>query len=489
MIIADIIKGQSVGTGRCHRGRDHSGIILMITLVLLVVLSLLGYIISSRLMTYRHRNQYIMDYQTAVYARDSAVKYALTAIADANSELIDRPNEPDFSDLFALDQQQYREYLANWITENARSKHKESSDGANSIGDRKDANDANSVHQNRSDANGTTGVADVDSVKNIFKGLAAGKDVNEANQVDYAAGIADINDPDSIIVPGPYGPPWPLVFAPVEFEIGPARVRIEVEDENAKYSLLWAMMDSNDVKREAEAGFKTFCEWMKIDDGQVEYLQSQLKDIAEIKAFKFGVEPAKAAAKEPNDTASLRRRRRRNQPAAAPEPEKAASQQAAQTAQTAQTAKTTPIIAVDFAKIFHSSLIDTEFLAKPTLVGANRKESALKYIGLWASTTVNVNSAPRHVLEAAFTFGGDADKIAAEIIRQRRIKPFKEIEDLRKALLKYGDAIRKCEKYIATSSRCFTIRVTATVGVARSSAIVAINKDKKNIERIAMITN
>ena len=92
-------------------------------------------------------------------------------------------------------------------------------------------------------------------------------------------------------------------------------------------------------------------------------------------------------------------------------------------------------------------------------------------------------------MEAAFTFGGDADKIAAEIIRQRRIKPFKEIEDLRKALLKYGDAIRKCEKYIATSSRCFTIRVTATVGVARSSAIVAINKDKKNIERIAMITN
>jgi type II secretory pathway component PulK len=124
----------------------------------------------------------------------------------------------------------------------------------------------------------------------------------------------------------------------------------------------------------------------------------------------------------------------------------------------------------------------------PTIVSESRKESALKYMGLWASSKVNINTAPRQVLEAAFTFGGDADKIAKEIIQRRRIKPFTDIEDLRKSLYRYSDSIGKCEKYITTTSRFFTIKITAVSGVAEASTVIAIIKDGKSIVRIAAIS-
>jgi type II secretory pathway component PulK len=143
----------------------------------------------------------------------------------------------------------------------------------------------------------------------------------------------------------------------------------------------------------------------------------------------------------------------------------------------------------DFAKLCHSSLIDTEALARPTIISETRKESALKYMGMWASRKVNINTAPRHVLEAAFIFGGDADRIAEEIIQQRRIKPFADIEELRRELFRYSTAIEKCEKYITTVSSIFTIKVTATSGAAEASAIIGITKNGKKIQKIAVISS
>jgi type II secretory pathway component PulK len=126
-------------------------------------------------------------------------------------------------------------------------------------------------------------------------------------------------------------------------------------------------------------------------------------------------------------------------------------------------------------------------LSRPILFGESRKESALKYLGTWGSQKVNINTAPRHVLEAAFIFGGDEVKIADAIIQKRREKTFENIEDLKKALIGYSDSIDKCEKYITTVSRFFTIKIIATSGVAKASSIIAITKDGKKIERIAVI--
>jgi type II secretory pathway component PulK len=126
-------------------------------------------------------------------------------------------------------------------------------------------------------------------------------------------------------------------------------------------------------------------------------------------------------------------------------------------------------------------------LAAPTIISEDRKESALKYMGLWGTTQVNINSAPRNVLEAAFTFGGDADKIADEIIKERREKTFADIDELKKELFRFSDSIEKTRPYITTTSSVFSIHVTALSGVAKASAIIVVLKNGDKIERIAIV--
>jgi len=431
----------SYGTG------NRPGIVLLVTLVLLIVLSTLGYTLSSRIAARRHRDRYIIDYQSARYGCDSAVKYALATLQDINEPvLIARPNEPDFSDLFILSDEEYEELLAEWAAERNLSPLESISDD--------------------NDIRGSNDFTDI----NEFSKITDFNDVNELG------GITDINEPNSLTIRGPYGPAWPFITEPVEFEIGPATVRIEIEDENAKYPIGWAMLDDEDVRREAVVSFETFCEWMDINEVQIDKLKDQLKQISEIKPFKLNLTSITKVERTPISTSTglgttTRTRRTR-------------------TTQVRTTRTRIPVSAqlADYAKLFHSSLIDTEVLARPTIISERRKESALKYMGRWGSRKVNINTAPRHVLEAAFTFGGDADEIAEEIIQQRRIKPFRNIEDLKKALFQYTPAIEKCEEYITTASTFFTIKVTAVSGVAKASAIIAITKNGKKIERVAVIS-
>ena len=423
--------------------RSRPGIVLLATLVLLVVLSILGYTLSSRVAAQRHRDQYIIDYSKARYGCDSAVKYALATLDNFAPRLISRPDEPDFSDLFNLSEAEYEELLADWAAKNAANRRQ----GINNIS-----------HSNANDINDTNDVNDSNYL-------------SEANDIN---GVIDFNDPNTLTIRGPYGPPWPFATKPTEFEIGSATVRIEVEDENAKYPISWALLAEKEVQREVLAGLETFCEWMDVDSADIDSLKQQLNEINKIKPFKLDPKPITITEKKEAKPKTRPGRRR-----------------VKRTSRRQLTKKTIPasVHTADFAKLFHSSLIDTEVLAKPTIVSENRKESALKYMGLWASRKVNINTAPRHVLEAAFAFGGNADKIAEEIIRRRRIKPFTSIENLRKSLLRYSESIEKCKKYITTASRFFTIKVTAVSGVAKASAIIAVTKDDKKIVKIAVISS
>jgi hypothetical protein len=418
--------------------RNHRGVVLLVTLVLLVVLSTLAYTLSAHLSAQRHRDQYIIDYQTARYACDSAVKYALATLQDMQPQLISRPNEPDFSDLFVLSKAEYQRLLDNIAPES-------SSAGTDKDEDSNDTNDINNIN------------------------------------IDNISSTADANDLAPPTIPGPYGPSWPLITEPTEFEVGSARVSIKIEDENAKYPLGWTLLEDKEVQREAEAGFKTFCEWVGLDPeqeypGQTESLKSELEQIGEIKTFKLNFTPISRVVDTATDTTANGRRGRRT------------------TARRRRTIRQTIPVAtqineqtVNFAKLFHSSLINTETLAKPYIQG--REESALKYMSLWGSRTVNINTAPRHVLESAFTFGGDAKVIAEAIIQRRRIKPFEDIEDLRQSLLSYSDSIRKCENYITTASTLFTIKATAVSGVAETSSVITVMKTGDKLSQVAIISD
>jgi hypothetical protein len=424
-----------------NNSRDRSGIVLLVTLVLLVVLSTLGYTLSTRVAAQRHRDQYIIDYSSARYGCDSAVKYALATLEDIDPELISRPNEPDFSDLFCLSEAEYQEILEQWFLENQLT---------TSNGSRKFNNMIN--------------VADVDDISSDEFGLDG------------------FDSYGSLTIPGPYGPPWPFVTEPVEFEVGSAKVRIEIEDENAKYPLGWALLTDGSVKREAEAGFETFCEMTGLDAEKIEALKTELNEIGRIKMFAVEFKPITRTVRTPIITSS--------RSSASKSTSKSSTSKTPRTRVTRKTVQVDEQISeqiTHFAEIFHSSLIDTEVLAEPTIVGSDRKESALKYMGMWGSMKVNVNTAPRHVLEAAFIFGGDEVKIAEEIIQRRRIEPFADIQDLKTELFRYSDSIGRCENYITTVSRFFTIRVTAVSGVAKASSVIAITKDGAKVKRIAVI--
>lgn len=447
-------------TTKNYRVQSRRGIVLLMTLAILVVLSVVGYTLTSRVAAQRHRDHYIIDYQAARYGCDSAVKYALAVLEDMNRpKLIARPNEPDFSDLFWKTEEEYREYLAEW----AAQMRLEGGATDSNLGDINDVNDVRGLFEDND-------VNDIYSVNEIY----GANDINGINDFNEIGGVTDLNDVNFVKVRGPYGPPWPFVTEPVEFEIGSTTVRIEIEDENAKYPIGWAMLADVEAAREAEAGLETFCEWMSVEREQVDSLKEQLEEIGEIKLFKLEFKPIKIVERRPSPTRSRTRTRRGRR----------------RVAQSRTVRKTIPasVHVTDFAKLFHSGLIDTDSLARPTIESESRKESALKYMGMWASRKVNINTAPRHVLEAAFTFGGDADKIADEIIRARQIKPFDDVEELRKLLLSYSDSIVKCEKYITTSSDFFTIRVTAVSGVAKASAVIAISKEGKKMEKIAVLS-
>ena len=419
-----------------------SGVVLLITMVVLLVLVTLGYTFASRVASQRHRDSYLIDYTNACYARDSALKYALTALEDLNDiNLISRPNEPDFSDLFHLSEQEYGKVLEQWAVELAKKQAEaEGLDKGGITETSPEVNDSNGKHT--ADSN-----------------------------------LAEPNDSNQIKIRGPYGPSWPFVTEPVEFDIGSVHIKIETEDENAKYPAGWAIIDNENVQRESQASMQTFFEWMGYDSDRIKTVGDQLKQISSIKPFKVEFKPVvqrTAVTTEAQTPATARRNARANRPAY-------------------RTTEVSPIEVMvaqseDFSKLFHSSLLDLQILAEPTIISETRKESALKYMGLWGTTQVNINSAPRQVLEAAFTFGGDAQQIADEIIKDRREKPFANLDDLKKELFKFSDSIDKCNPYITTSSNMFSIHVTAVNGAAKVSAIVVVIKNGGKFQKVAVLS-
>jgi len=444
-----------------YDGAKHKGVVLLFTLILLVVLATLAYTLTTKVRAQRSRQQYMVDYQSARYACDSAVKYADTALQALKFKLISRPNEPDFSDLFSLTDEEYQELIDIWEMDL----------------DYADVNDSNDYlsQSNTVDFNGMMDMPGFDDINDMndpsYQGqFGEGNDFNGFD--DFFGKTFDLNEPNEIVIRGPYGPEWPYVTEPIEFEIGTAKVTIEIVDENSKYPIGWALIENDDVRNEAIAGFESFCEWMDVNSFEIEELLSGLDEIREVKEFKvdFKLTEEKDKPKDPNDTKKAepekketrKRRSVRKNVRKVKEPKK----------------KTIPAGThiADFARLFNSSLIDTSLLSRATQLSDERDESALKYTSLWPSGKVNVNSAPRHVLEAALIFGGDSVEIAEEIIVARRQKPFVDIDELKKTLFQYSNSIAKCEKFITTESDFFTVRITAASGAAKVTSVVAVKR-------------
>jgi uncharacterized membrane protein YhiD involved in acid resistance/DNA uptake protein ComE-like DNA-binding protein len=446
--------------------RNRPAVALVVALVILVVLSAIVYTLSSRLAEIKHRQQYIIDYQIARYAGDSAMKYALAKVKEINLKLIKRKNKLDFSDLFTMNRDEYTEYLYDWAQKLAKEKGIE-----NLSADLQSFLDP--------DAEVQTDNSLSDPLGDLFTGLNK-TDPNELDDDDWMdqTGPYGIGEPNDLEIPGPYGPQWPYVTEPIEFEIGSAKIKITIEDENAKMPLTWAITTEKNVNRKAQAALETFCQWMQMETYQIKDLADQLKEITGIKQFKLNLKDITATKRVSARSRSSRARRRGSSRSKIP----------SRTTTTKTTVRSAVGHTTDFAKLLHSSMLDTETLAAPLPDTGSRLESPMKYLALWGSQRVNINTAPRHVLEAAFTFGGDAEDIAEEIIQLRRERPFKNLKDLKSRLYGFNDSIKKTTPYITTVSTYLLIRVTATNGRARSAAVATVIKNGNKVERIAIIT-
>lgn len=427
-------------------GRTTRGVVLLITLVILVILSTLGYTLSVQVAAHRHRDRYLIDYAQAQYACTSGAKLALASLNDLDAQLISRPNEPDFSDVFAMSEPVYQEFLVQAAADRAAGDDRLTNGGG---------------RENT---------------------LTVDEEVDEADAL-WADESDDVGWQPPMTIPGPYGPPWPLVAEPMEFEIASAKVTVEIEDENAKYPLGWALIDDEDLQAQAGVGLVGFCEWMGYEAKEIEALKEGLVEINEVRPFKVTFETTTASTATAT-AASLRSRVSR-------------SRTTKTSVQRSSVRRTVPVSEqieqqnAIFGQLFHSSLVDADLLARPSVASESRDESAMRYLGLWATRTVNINTAPRHVLEAALTFGSiaDAPKIAEIIIRERQQKPFSDIEELKKSAYQYSDAVEKCKDFITTTSTVFSVRVTAVSGVAKAVAVAAVSKDGQKIKQIGVISD
>ena len=417
--------------------QKRSGVALLLALIVLVVLTSVVYKLVSDISALRHRQEYLIDYQKARYACDSAMKFGIsllpkTAISLAKED--EHPDLPNFSDEFQMDQETYENILRQWY-------------------------DIAEETDNSMDDTGATDPNSMD-IADLFAKLMGETGSEQSENID------------NLYLPGPYTFQWPNVIAPIEYEINEIKVTISIEDENAKFPLIWATHAGNEeTQKAATASLETFCVWMGMDEEQIKQLFEEANQIAEYKQFRLSY-PAITVTETVKATKSAKKSRRsRNKKTAVKK--------------TVKKQREPEEHARDFAQLILSSIVDIDALSETMWDMGNRHETPMKYLGIWGADKVNVNTAPRHVLEAAFTFGGKAEEIADEIIRLRREEPFASLDDMKEKMYGYNDSIQNAKSYICFKSEYFSIKATASSGKAKTVMMAAVIKDKKDIKKIA----
>jgi hypothetical protein len=81
-------------------------------------------------------------------------------------------------------------------------------------------------------------------------------------------------------------------------------VKIEIEDENAKYPLNWALITDEKWKALAETGLATFCEWMGYTPTEITGVREDLGKIGEFRSYQLEFKPLTKTAAPPSSLRS-----------------------------------------------------------------------------------------------------------------------------------------------------------------------------------------
>ena len=450
-----------------------AGFVLLVTVIVLVVLASLTTGLAVQMSMAKRRQHYMIEYQRARYGLDSAMKYILNTLPAKNFILAGREEDPDFSDVFLMNQAEFSEFIATWA-ETATDEQIEA------------------VLREGASLTEPVPLSSGGMVSGLLALFGGGSDdandmAADSYEPDEQFYVVEL-DPNDVVVPGPYGVPWPYVIEPIDLEIGPCKITITIEDENAKMPLSWLVTNSKQANKQAEYALKTFCEWMSWDQQQLRELEATITEamdeVHKKKSFKLNPGPillkstTTRTARTPARTSRSRRR--------------TASRTASRTVKSTTTQKR-PAVAhtTDFAKLFHSSLLDRELLARPLSDTGDRVESPLKYLSLWGAQRVNINTAPRHVLAAAFSLAMDdlfdLPEFTQQVIEARQVKPFKKVDELKKLGGLDADTMKQLNNYLTTTSTFFQIRITSRSGNARSSAVATVVKEGRKTQQLAIL--
>jgi hypothetical protein len=188
----------------------HKGAALLMTIAVLVILTTIVYSLVSRLSIYKRRQRYMISYQTARYACDSAMKYALKKAEDIKPELTTREDSPDFSDLFYLSYEREQEMLEEWAEIKNQKRMEE-------LLENKDENEDQDPLAGAMGLMGDMDNPDDPNDNGLFN-FDSLSELREDGSVD----------PNSLSIPGPYGADWPYISKPLEFKIGDAKITIKI---------------------------------------------------------------------------------------------------------------------------------------------------------------------------------------------------------------------------------------------------------------------
>jgi hypothetical protein len=465
---------------------ERRGIILLLTIVVLVILSTLLYTVSLRISQRKRDIQYMVDYQKAKYGCDSAVRYSLAALKDMDIEYVDREGLLDFSDVFVWDREYYDYRVTYWAEEMA--------DNMDLSIDELEAMEA----QGRSDSGSeitslTRGSDDEDGgfFGNLLSGLFGGDDEGGSGfgggygsgyntdpntlRTEYFTIINGVVDVNSVVIPGPYGPKWPLVADPIEVQIEDAEVTIRIEDENAKLPLVWALRDDEEQRKLSAYSLEILGEWLDMSRAETEYLIEDLDRLREIKEFSFS--PAKTVSFEKEVKQDVRRRSRRRSRRTRRTVTKKVKQ-----VRPEERHKT------DFARLLRSHLVERESLMEKLDYRSDQDDRGIDFVSIWGGDKVNVNTAPRNVLEAVMAYGGSPENVALAIMEERHKEPFKDFEDLRDRLFSYSYQLDKVKDYVTCQSSYFKVDIQVVSGTASINTALTVKKNGEKVEKVAVMS-
>lgn len=453
---------------------NRRGIALIVTMLVMAILISVTYVAVSKMSARQRRHNYLINYTKARYACDSGTRWAQEEFQQrVTFELQSRAMLPDFSDVFAYDEEDYA-VLQEQLAEAVEERKAERLDIFRTEGTFAPVDTDEDVTQL------------IDEIVDSLIGFSSAESVEDYENIALSAGgnlaiIEKLSTPltpeeiEQLTIPGPYGFDWPQIIKPLEIELGEAVITVSIEDENAKYPLVWMLEDDSKTAAETEVSGLIFAEWMGLSETEQQRFFESAEKGRKIKPFTVGMDAGKVTKNEDFKTRSVVK-------------DDDGKRKSVFTTRTRQMKvdRGENELYMDYMYLLRS-VFDVQGLSRDYLESDGRQESSAKYLGLWGTQQVNVNTAPRHILEAMFCYGGDETKIADDIIRERMEKPFDTYQELRNRLYSYSISLDKCKERMLFRSSCWTIQVEAKCGNAVSRSTTAIMRSDRKFVKIATV--